>query len=294
MRKLNPPLHSLTAIVTLCANSIRDKELAGRLQGAVASLSAAETNYRVLGHASELYTIPPTATVNGQVSRAEMEALYTKTFMRKGGPTRSIYDAIRAGAPGGICPLCNQRPVSTLDHHLAKSEHATLAITPINLVPACKDCNTDSSVRRPATRSEQTLHPYFDSVDNEIWLTAQVVEGSPPMLAFSPTPPAHWPPDLQAMVRNHFYVFSLAELYGVHAASELVNIYFDIVSNPLPTAELQAHLREQASNRRRVVRNSWQAALYQALAQSDWFCGGGYNQVAHSPLLGPVPGANAV
>jgi len=112
------------------------------------------------------------------------------------------------------------------------------------------------------------------------------------MLAFSPTPPAHWPPDLQAMVKNHFYVFSLAELYGVHAASELVNIYFDIVSNPLPTAELQAHLREQASNRRRVVRNSWQAALYQALAQSDWFCGGGYNQVVHSPLLGPVPSTN--
>ena len=294
MRKLNPPMHSLTAIVTLCANSIRDKELARRLQGAIASLSAAEAHYRALGHASELYTIPPTATVNGQISRAEMEAFYTKTFMRKGGPTRSIYDAIRAGAPGGICPLCNQRPVSTLDHHLAKSEHATLTITPINLVPACKDCNTDSSVRRPASRSEQTLHPYFDSVDGEIWLTAQVVEGSPPILVFSPTPPAHWPPDLQAMVKNHFDVFGLAELYGVHAASELVNIYFDIVSNPLPTGQLQAHLREQASNRRKVVRNSWQAALYQALSQSDWFCGGGYNQVAHSPLLGPVPGANVV
>ncbi|KKO64068.1 hypothetical protein VM94_02210 [Janthinobacterium sp. KBS0711] len=90
--------------------------------------------------------------------------------------------------------------------------------------------------------------------------------------------------DLQAMVISHFNVSGLAELYGVHAASELVNIYFDIVSNPLSTAELQAHLREQASNHRRVVRNSWQAALYQALAQFDWFCGGGYNHVAHTFL----------
>lgn len=292
MRKLNSPMHSLTAIVALCANSIRDKELAGRLQGAVASLSAAEANYRALGQTSDLYRIAPTATVDGRVSLAEMENLYTKTFMRKGGPIRAIYDAIRAGAPGGICPLCNQRPVSTLDHHLAKSEHATLAITPINLVPACKDCNTDSSVRTPDTKGKQTLHPYFDSVDDEIWLTAHVMEGSPPTLVFAPMPPAHWAPDLQAMVNSHFDVFGLAELYSVHAASELINIYFDIVSNPLPTPELQAHLREQASNRRRVVRNSWQAALYLALAQSDWFCGGGYRQVAHSPLLGPVPGAN--
>lgn len=291
MRKLLPPAHSLTSIVSLCANSIRDKGLAGRLQGAVASLSVAETSYRALGQVSELYRIAPTATVNGQVSLAEMEALYTKTFMRKGGPTRAIYDAIRAGAPGGICPLCNQRPVSTLDHHLAKSEHPSLAITPINLVPACKDCNTDSSVRRAGTKGEQTLHPYFDSVDGELWLTARVVEGAPPTVVFEPMPPAHWTPDLQAMVVSHFNVFGLAELYGVHAASELLNIYFDIVSNPLSTAELQAHLREQASNRRRVVRNSWQAALYQGLAQSDWFCGGGYNQVAHSPLLGPLPGA---
>ena len=290
MRKLNPPIHSLTTIVALCANSIRDKKLAGRLQGAVSFLSAAETNYRTLGHASDLYTIPPTATVNGHVSRAEMEAVYTQTFMRKGGPTRYIYDAIRAGAPGGICPLCNQRPVSTLDHHLAKSEHATLAVTPINLVPACKDCNTDSSVRRPGAKGEQTLHPYFDSVDHEVWLTAKIVEGSPPTLIFSATPPNHWPPDLQAMVKQHFHVFGLAELYGVHAASELINIYFDLSSNPLPTADLQAHLRELASNRRRVVRNSWQAALYQALSHSDWFCAGGYKFVAHSPLLGPVPG----
>ena len=98
---------------------------------------------------------------------------------------------------------------------------------------------------------------------------------------------------MQAMVRSHFKVFGLGELYAVHAAGELVNIYFDIVSNPLPPAQLQAHLGEQAANRRRVVRNSWQAALYQALAQSDWFCQGGYNDVAHSPLLGPVPGVKA-
>lgn len=291
MRKLNLPPHSLKDIVQQCAASIRDKELADRLLGSVAELSLAEASYRILGPSSDLYTIAPTHTVNGRVSIAEMAGLYTKTFARKGSPTRGIYDAIRAGAPGGICPLCNQRQVSTLDHHLAKSEHASLAITPINLVPACKDCNTDSQVRRPATKGEQTLHPYFDSVDTEIWLSAQLIEVSPPSVLFFANPPAHWTPDRKAIVTNHVKVFGLSNLYAVHAASELVNIYFDIEANPLPPAQLQAHLSEQAKNRRRVVLNSWQAALYQALAQSDWFCQGGYKEVAHSPLLGPVPGA---
>lgn len=288
MRKLPPPTYSLTTILERCADSLQDKGLSMRILGSVETLSLAEANYRKLGATNDLYCIPATATVNSWVSREEMEALYTQTFMRKGGPTRDIYDAIRASSPGGLCPLCNQRPVSTLDHHLAKAEHACFTVTPINLVPACKDCNTDSRVRKPSTKGEQTLHPYFDSVDGDVWLTADLIPGTPPSLIFAATPPAHWSTDIQAIVKNHFRVFGLGELYATHAAAELVNIYFDIESKPWTPATLRDHLQEQAGNRRRIVKNSWQAAVYDGIARSDWFCNGGYKEMAHSPLIAKV------
>lgn len=289
MRKLHPRAFSLQKIIELCADSVQDKALAMRILGSYETLSKAEANYKLLGTTNDLYSIAATATVNDWVSRGEMETLYTQTFARKGGPTRDIYDAIRGSSPGGLCPLCNQRPVSTLDHHLAKTEHATFAVTPINLVPSCKDCNTDSRVRKPASKGEQTLHPYFDSVDGEVWLTAQLIPGTPPSLVFAATPPAHWSQDIQAIVRNHFDIFGLAALYATHAASELVNIHFDIEAKPWDHHVLKAHLQEQASNRRKIVRNSWQAAVYEGLASSEWFCGGGYREVAHSPLIQPTP-----
>lgn len=285
MRKLNQPTYSLKTILELCADSIQDKGLSMRILGSFDALSSAEAAYKKLGQTNDLYTITATDTVEKWVSKSEMEMVYTQTFARKGGPTRDIYDAIRASAPGGLCPLCNQRPVSTLDHHLAKAEHANFAVTPINLVPACKDCNTDSRVRKPATKFEQTLHPYFDSVDSEIWLTAQLIPGAPPSLIFSATPPSHWTADIQAIVKNHFKVFGLGGLYATHAAGELVNIYFDIKSKPWVPNALQAHLAEQAANRRKMVRNSWQAAVYDGLASSAWFCNGGYEDVARSPLI---------
>ena len=96
MKKLNPPPYSLEMILPLCANSVRDTDLGDRLLGSLGALSLAEAAYRELGRATELYTIPASPTVNGQVSLAEMEGLYSKTFVRKSGPTRKIYEAIRA------------------------------------------------------------------------------------------------------------------------------------------------------------------------------------------------------
>jgi len=289
MRKLNHPPYDLTKIVELCANSVQDKGLSIRILGAIDALKTAEAAYKALGATNDLYTIAKTvtATADNWVSREEMESLYTRTFARKGSPIRDIYDAMRASAPGGLCPLCNQRPVSTLDHHLAKAEHANFAITPINLVPSCKDCNTDSGARKPTTKVEQTLHPYFDSVDGDIWLTAELIHGKPPSLVFSATPPAHWTVHLQEIVKNHFKVFGLGKLYATHAAVELVNIYFDIQSKPWTPVTLKAHLEEQAKNRRRMLQNSWQAAAYDGLARSAWFCNGGYKDVASSSLILP-------
>lgn len=281
MRKLNLPAYTISSCVELCADNIEDKGFTLRLLGAMEDFLNSEKEYIQKGPSAQLFSILENEGVGEWVGGAEMAKLYDKTFVRKNGPTRHIYDAIKLAARDGICPLCNQRVVSTLDHYLSKSEHPALALVPLNLVPACRDCNSDSAKKQPKSAGDQTLHPYFDSADDKIWLVASVQEGAPPGIVFAAEPPQTWSQTKQEMVKSHFRVFGLGRLYSVHAAGELVNIYYDICPNdsPLSPFEISEHLKQQAANRRHVARNSWQAAMYQALAESAWFCSGGYGAI---------------
>jgi hypothetical protein len=131
------------------------------------------------------------------------------------------------------------------------------------------------------------VHPYFDVVDDAIWLKARVVEVSPPIVTFFADPPYVWDPIRRARVETHFETFGLATLYTTHAGAELVNVYVDLLDaeglrDPLI---LKSHFLETARKRRLPVRNSWQAALYRALADSDWFREGGWLEIAKSELL---------
>ncbi|WP_339429119.1 hypothetical protein [Pseudomonas taetrolens] len=288
MKKIRMPTFTVAQALGSCLGSIKNEEFVSRLSAQELTLSDAEADYRAKGQDGQLYTIVETGSVGGTVSLEEMKIIYSNTFSRKNSPARYIYDAIRAAAPGGICPLCNQRVVSTLDHHLPKSRHAAFSITPMNLVPACKDCNTDSQARMPLSAGEQTLHPYFDSVDEELWLVGEVIPSSPPVIRFVAAPPVTWSIDKQAILIKHFQVFRLGELYSTHAAVELINIYQDIVyaGNLQNPQQISQHLSSLALRRRHPVLNSWQGAMYQALSTSAWFCEGGYTEISNSPLLG--------
>lgn len=283
MRAIQKPLMDVKSVIELCANNLRDKDLAARLRSSAVYIEAYENLYESKGSIQELYSFPENVNVP-TVSIDEMKKLYTNTFARKNGPTRGIYDAIKLLAPGDICPLCNQRTVSTLDHHLSKSQHPLFAVTPINLVPACKDCNTDTSARRPTTSAEQTLHPYFDSVDEYIWLSAMVEESDPPVVVFYADPPDVWGDVKKAMVVSHFDTFGLGKLYTTHAAVELGNIFGDIevVDKVGGTTAVHDELMARAIRRRRIMKNTWQAAMLEALGNSKWFCDGGYKKITNN------------
>ena len=74
-----------------------------------------------------------------------MVRVYDGRMAAQGSPGRTIYDAIKLASPNGLCPLCGQRVVATLDHYLPKSRYAALAVNPANLIPACSDCNKAKS-----------------------------------------------------------------------------------------------------------------------------------------------------
>lgn len=180
------------------------------------------------------------------------------------------------------CPLCGHREPCTLDHYLPKAVFPLLSVMPVNLVPACTECNKSKSAVTATTAAGQTLHPYFDNVDHDLWLKAEVEERTPPALVFSADPPSHWPPVLSDRIRHHFVTFKLARLYGSQASTELRGIEYELklVSDAGGGSAVRSHLQVRAQSWSRGVgkANHWKTAAYRALAANSWYCSGGFSQ----------------
>lgn len=211
----------------------------------------------------------------GCVHAKELTKVYTDRMAGKRSPGRAVYDALCSAAPYGRCPLCGQRQVGTLDHHLPKSSYPFLAVAPTNLVPCCFDCNHTKKDSAPASESEQTLHPYFDNIDDHRWLRARLIEKDPASLNFYVAPAGTWPAKLTERVQSHFSLLNLNGLYSAQAAGELTEISPHI-SQLIPHGSgcVREYLLEVADSRAATRRNGWTTATYYALAESDWFCSG--------------------
>src|SRR5215203_4300240 len=68
---------------------------------------------RVSLHILESSAFGPPQSPEANVHAKELEGVYTRRMVDESGPGRPIYDALRAAAPYGRCPLCGQGRVST-------------------------------------------------------------------------------------------------------------------------------------------------------------------------------------
>jgi hypothetical protein len=182
--------------LTACTSNLRDPVVKTEYENISPLLVAAEDNFRTAAQTNSLYQFPETTMV-GTRTAEQMGWLYTHKLADPKAPGRAIYDEIRMAAPNGRCPLCGRGAVYTLDHHLPKANYPDLALTPINLVPACQDCNKNKTSTLPLTAADETLHPYFDNVEGDIWLHARVIEVAPAAVVFSVVPPALWSQTLE-------------------------------------------------------------------------------------------------
>jgi hypothetical protein len=273
VQHLRMPTDAAARVFSAAIANYRDEDLKSRLTAATSLIAAAEESYRHAGQAKTLHAVPAAAAV-GAVSVAEMTAVYDRKFVPKREAGRHYYEKLKSGARAGKCPLCGQRPVGTLDHHLAKAKHPALAVTPINLVPACSDCNFIKLDLSELTDLEQTLHPYFDDVEKVPWLVGAVVEGEPPAVVFDAQPPETLDTRLASRVKFHFKTFKLARLYAVEAAGELAGMkaHMKKVRESKGPAAVRDHLLDAWGSRRAYQINSWQTAFYKALADSQWYC----------------------
>jgi len=278
MRRLARPTDDAAEVYRRCAEAVRSTVRRNRMLSVAPDVVVATEEYIDAATEAVLHEIPQTEGVGGTVSTQEMVSLYRTHMVRKDAVAREVYDRLMAAPSHRKCPLCGQRIVSTIDHHLPESLYPAFAVFPQNLIPACKDCNTEKGTATPVDAEHQTVHPYFDDFESERWLYADVCHGQPAALSFLVSPPEHWDETKKRRAVHHFTLLKLNELYAAHAAEELVNIRYGLsdLYEKAGSEGVRRHLQGEATSRAASQLNSWQTATYEAIASDDWFCDGGF------------------
>jgi len=157
MKKLVKPNFKPLEVFKACIDRVRDSELKSRLVACYQEIENASNEFDQKAYTSQLNTIASKDNVASSVTVAEMKSVYTNRMAKKLAPGRIYYDKLMSLPEHGRCPLCSQRVVSTLDHHLPKAHFPSLAVSPLNLIPACQDCNKTKSEDIPSCSEEETL-----------------------------------------------------------------------------------------------------------------------------------------
>ncbi|CAM4360695.1 hypothetical protein EWU23_13360 [Cytophagaceae bacterium 50C-KIRBA] len=277
MRRLPVPIDNPGNVFIDCIDLVRNTNLKARLTEIRNLVIEAADEFEEKVTTGQLHTVIRETLINGNVTSTELQDVYER-MVRKGTLGRKIYDKLIIASPSGICPLCSHREVTQIDHYLPKAEYPRLSVVPINLVPSCSDCNKSKLTKFPQAPEEETLHPYFDNIENDVWLTATVTQSNPASFQFQVTPPDHWDPLLSDRVRFHFNSLSLNKLYSTQAAVELVQINFRLIKIYAVSGSpgVRQYLLEGAESRSHANLNSWQTAMYKAMTADNWFCDGGF------------------
>jgi hypothetical protein len=278
MRKIARPELVARDVFVTCISNIADNDLQNRLRACEELVVTASTEFGTKVLPPTLHTINRETVINGNVSYQELNKVYTQWMVPKTSPGRAIYEELRDVTKLAKCPLCSQRKVSTLDHHLSKTEYPILSVTPLNLVPSCTDCNKAKLAKYPKCAEEETLHPYFDDIENIKWLEAEVIQTSPPAVRYFVSKAPEIEVVLQKRIENHFLVLSLADLYSWEAGEEMSEIRHQLSSlyKAGGVKDVRAHLLEEEETRSKVNLNSWKAVMYRTLANDEWYCEKGW------------------
>ena len=278
MIHITKPTLSVVDVFSDCISNFRDTVLTTRLQSISTHIQNETNNYDRLASNNDIYQILTTTTVNGIVTKEEMVRIYDKKLVPKKEVGRNHYEHLRSLAKYNICPLCNQRTVTTLDHVLAKTDYPTFAVSPINLIPACIDCNKIKLAEyNPTSSEEEIFHPYYGDISMEQYLFAKVNEENIPSVIFyikSSNPETL----MEKRLKVHFNLFELNNLYISNSARLLADINYGLSNlyTLIGKDAVKGHLKGEFESRYYNNKNSWETAFYEALYKSDWFCDGGF------------------
>jgi len=128
--------------------------------------------------------------------------------------------------------------------------------------------------------NQEFIHPYFDDIENDCWLSATIKHSSPCVVQFSVVAPLAWSPLLADRVCFHFHTLELGKLYSIQAAVEIsmIQAHLRKMFQISGVVGIQKYLSDEEESRTQANINSWQAVFYRSAMQDAWFCNGGFDQ----------------
>ncbi len=277
MRTVARPEFEVGETFRKCNVGAHGADLRRRLELAVPDVEDGSEDFADHAEEQNSHLVARRSRLRGLLTGDELRAAYRR-MSGKRNRGRPVYDAIKLLPDNGTCPYCDHGTVSTLDHFLPKTHYPILCVTPDNLVGCCKDCNTAKAEIYPTNASDAVLHPYFDDVTQNPWLVAHVVQGAVPAVVYRAEPQEDWSDELNNRVAHHFRTFELGTTYSKQAARTISG-----EKRLLTTLHRNGGVDQVRSDLNRKYEswcgysvNCWQAVMYQALSESDWYCETGH------------------
>lgn len=260
-----PPIkESSIEIFNLCTFGFSDEEVKENLLSCAPYVEKDSEQFVAL-FPDLIHTMEKKLILPNKVTKDQMKKVYTEKFVPKDSPGRKFYDIIKSIPDGGKCPICGERIVKNLDHYMPKSVYTTLIVTPENLIPTCRDCNFDKRAFTILKPEDAPLHPYFDHIDKEVWLSVKLLPNQ--AVIYYAKCPESWFEVLKKRVENHLILFELDEFYGSKAGQEIADEIWGWreMLNENGKPELMGHLKMRCNSIEKNRLNSWKAALYRGL-----------------------------
>lgn len=206
---------------------------------------------------------------------------YIVEFEGSGKKGRDIYEHILLLADDGICPYCMYGDVSTIDHYLPKAHFIDYAITPLNLLPSCYECNTRKKDLRKLEENKMFINSYCDDLTQVRWLECKVIDGLWPITFEFNVKEEMESTILKERLLEQFEALSLGKLYATKAgryfrirAKKIVEMYESGGIGSIIEA-----LKSDMVSAEHYNLNSLEAKFNEGLINSEWFLNEGIKDV---------------
>lgn len=260
----------------ICMPGMNDGARKRRLEADMANIQVEEAALQAAIVAGLHRPLTPSVSFNSDV-RVDMNWFY-ENRLRRSRRGRTVWVSI-IDLAGRLCPFCHLAKPRTIEHSFPQSTYPRLAVEPLNLVPACRDCNSE----RNAGHGTITVSPYFDNwvVDNP-WLRADVIDSfHPEDLRFSVTRHPAFDNDQWDALTQFVEDVDLLDRYvglAIEAFSEFVIGLQNTHPRPSVSQAEPSLLDKVDSHRATYGDNRWQTVAFEAWHRSaasiDWASAG--------------------
>jgi len=240
-------------------------------------VGSAVEEYRTKAAIGTLHEMVVPVGYFGAANVEDYDSLYSSFLVNAKGKGREYYDRIRLSAESDLCPFCGIGRVETVDHYLPRKHFVQFTIAFENLVPACRDCNSEKLDKVPKNQGELFFHPYYESCCPHRWLIASIDTQTPLSFRFSVTRDNPRTVENQRF-ENQFYSLKLPKRYATDAAGEYATSKFSLqqVYDQTGRHGLIENLLRTAKSAEQCQYMPWKVAMYRAMATDAWFTSGGF------------------